>query len=61
MALGILAATNFAGMLCMAFVPETIGRSLEDLSGEEGPDELRSEDKEGNLATCTSHPVSIAV
>ena len=33
--LGILAAINFLGMICMAFVPETLGRSLEDLSGEE--------------------------
>jgi len=34
-ALGILAATNFVGMLCTFLLPETMGKSLEELNNEE--------------------------
>ena len=41
-ALGVLAATNFLGMLFTVLVPETKGKSLEELNGEqeEGDDDV---------------------
>ncbi|CAM9205722.1 unnamed protein product, partial [Phaeothamnion confervicola] len=33
--LGILCVCNFLGLLCTFFVPETKGRTLEDLCGED--------------------------
>ena len=36
-ALGILAATNFLGMLFTFVLPETNGKTLEELSGETAP------------------------
>jgi hypothetical protein len=34
-ALGVLAAINFAGMLFTVLIPETKGKSLEELNGED--------------------------
>ena len=34
-ALGVLAATNFLGLLTTFLIPETMGKTLEELNGEE--------------------------
>lgn len=50
--LGILAGTNFLGMLFTVLVPETNGKTLEELNGE------TEEDPEEGLTQQAAAPVS---
>ena len=54
-ALGILAAINFCGLLTTFMIPETMGKSLEELNGELDPS-LEKEGKDGQTSDLVGVP-----